>query len=200
MSHLGMLLDLEDGSRLTDVALHPVEEDHPDLAPTGEGGAQGTVYLHVLTPPTTHDPASLANAVAAFLPARLATISGYRPDGRAWIATAQLSPYAIEELNAGPAADAGLRRALGLTGTRAGRFKGVALPARMLAAAYDGVGDVEEWSVSELFVGLLVELTNADLADIVGHVNAGSLQDEDRSQLLGELLGEWSAWEARGDS
>lgn len=199
MSHLGMLLDLEDGSRLTDVALHPVEEDHPGLAPTGEGGAAGAVYLHVLTPPTTHDPASLANAVAAFLPARLATISGYRPDGRAWIATAQLSPHAIEELNAGPAADAGLRRALGLTGTSVGRFKGLALPAPMLAAAYDGVGGVEDWSVAELFVGLLVELTNDSLVDIVAHVNAGLSREEDRHGLLEELLGEWSAWEFRGD-
>lgn len=193
MSRLGTLLELEDGSRLTDVALYPLGEDHPQHAHLGEGCAQGTVYFHVLTPQTAHDPASLASAVAAFLPSRLATISGYRPDGRTWIATAQLGPHDIEDLNAGPAADAGLGRALGLTGTRTGRFKGVALPARMLTAAYEGEGDVEVWSVSELFIGLLVELTNVDLDEIVDRVNAGTREGWSRRDLLERQLAEWSA-------
>jgi len=59
----------------------------------------------------------------------------------------------------------------------------------MLAAAYDGVGGVEDWSVAELFVGLLVELTNDSLVDIAAYVNAGRSEDKDRQVLFGELLG-----------
>ncbi|MGP9736086.1 hypothetical protein ACT3SQ_16210 [Brachybacterium sp. AOP42-C2-15] len=199
MSHLGLLLDLDDGSRLTDVALHPVD-DHPAFADATRGlGPQGTVYVHVLTPPTRHDPASLAGALAAFLPSPLATISGFRPDGRTWIATAQLGPHDIEELNAGPAADAALRRALGLTGIGVGRFAGLALPTHMLTAAFDAHGDISGWSTPELFIGLLVELTNTRLDDIVDRVNTGAREGWSRRDLLEHQLAEWSARISRSE-
>lgn len=102
MSHLGMILGLGNGSRLTDVSFYPLEEEQHSFTPSGAGSGQGTVYFHLLMQQTMHDPGSLAGAISAFLPARLAAISGYRPDGRTWVATAQLDPHDIQEQNAGP--------------------------------------------------------------------------------------------------
>lgn len=177
MSHLGMLLGLEDGSRLTDVGLYP-------SAPTG------TVYLNVLTPHSREDPSSLAGAVSAFLPARLLTLSGYGPDGSTWFATAQAAAGDAEQVNSGPAADAALRRALQLTGTRAGRFRGFALPRGRLVDAYGGEEDVRAWSSDELFLGLVVELTGVPIEGIVREATLGG---QGPREYCGEMLERWSA-------
>lgn len=197
MSRLGMVLDLEDGSRLTDVVLYP--EDHALPTAPGEESLQvGAIYFHVLTPQSTTDPHSLAGAISSFLPTRLASIAGYRPDGATWLATAQCARHDITQVNSGPAADALLRRALDLTGTRAGRFRGIAFPPNLLAEAYAGSGDVAEWTLEELFLGLVVELATDDLPEVVTTGNFATRRETSRREAFEALLEDWTAGIVRG--
>lgn len=192
MSRLGSLLDLEDGSRLTDVALYP--EEYALSVASGRASHQaGAIYLHVLTPHSTTDPHSLAGVISSFLPTRLASIAGYRPDGTTWIATAQYARHDITQVTSRPVADAALRRALDLTGIRAGRFSGFALPLNLLGEAYEGTGYVTDWTIDELFLGLVVELTTGDLPEVLNAGNSAAGRRVSRREMFEGLLDDWSA-------
>lgn len=190
MSYLGTILELDDGSRLTGVCLKPLARDlvHRD----------GTVYLHVVMLPAGNDATTASGAVATFMPATLATIDGNQPDGSTWFATFQLAADHRDSVWVEQAADSAILRALNLTGMGEGSVWGQALRADDLRSANEVAGDydVSDWSVSDLLTGLLIELTNTDLAIVAadsGRPPQGERAGETRRTRLHELLMSWAA-------
>lgn len=190
MSYLGTILELEHGSRLTGVGLCPLagETSHLD----------GTVYLHVVTLETGDDSTTASRATATFMPATLATIDGALPDGSTWFATFQLAADDRDPLWVKGTADAAVFRALALTGVADDDVWGQALRVRELRQAYEdaGAGDVGGWSVVDLLTGLLIDLTNTDLATVVTQCDGpGTSTDrsDHRRSRLHEMLSSWAA-------
>lgn len=190
MSYLGTILELDDGSCLTGVGLRPLAREH--------WYQDGTVYLHVVMLPAGDDATTASGAAATFMPATLATIDGNQPDGSTWFATFQFAVDDRDSVWVAQAADAAILRALNLTGLGEGNVWGQALRADDLRLAYEnaGAGDVSDWSVSDLLTGLLIELTNTDLATVVADSGRSALRDgegEPRWTRLHELLTSWAA-------
>ena len=191
MSYLGNVLELDDNSRLTGVGLRPLSRELSYRA--------GTVYLHVVMLPAGDDATTASGAAATFMPATLATIDGNQPDGSTWFATFQLAPDDRGSVWVEKTADAAILRALDLIGIGEENIWGQALAADDLRSAYRdaGAGNVSDWSVSDLLTGLLIELTNADLATVVADSGSPALPEEDLAALrrtrLHELLTSWAA-------
>ncbi|MBE9404263.1 hypothetical protein M4D54_02000 [Brachybacterium sp. p3-SID1565] len=78
MSHLGNLLELPEGSRLTGVTLHDV-----GIMPRHLWMA---AHLQVVLLPETAEPSASAGALSAFLPEVFASLHGTSPDGGSWAA------------------------------------------------------------------------------------------------------------------
>ena len=188
MSYLGTILELHDGSRLTGVSLRPLAREL--------SYADGTVYLHVVTLPAGDDATIASGAAATFMPATLATIEGNQPDGGTWFATFQLAADDRDSVWIEQAADAAILRALNLTGVSDESVWGQVLPASDLRRAYEEAGDVSDWSVSDLLTGLLIELTNTDLANVVSDCGRPAPPDgagEARRVRLHQMLASWAA-------
>lgn len=190
MSYLGTILELDDGSRLTGVGPRPLARE---LSHQG-----GTVYLHVVMLPAGGDATTASGAAATFMPATLATIDGNQPDSSTWFATFQFAADDRDSVWVEQAADAAILRALNLTGIGDEDVWGQALRADDLRSAYEdaGAGDVNDWLVSDLLTGLLIELTNTDLTTVVADSGRPELRDregEPRRTRLHELLTSWAA-------
>jgi hypothetical protein len=202
MSYLGTWLELADGARLTSIGLTPFSRDVTDQ--------DARIFLHRVRIDADLDGATVAGALAAFLPSSVATLAGNEPDGRTWGAVVQYAP----EVGVPPmvraradrglprltrsVADAGVRRALGL----------ISVDGPVVAATFsdidlripytDAGADVTDWGAVDLVVGLLYELaTDVDLGDLASEVANGDLADENgrdyRAERMHELLLEWAA-------
>lgn len=190
MSYLGTILELEHGSRLTGIGLRPLAREVMQT--------HGLVYLHVVTLYAGDSATAASGAAATFMPAALATIDGNQPDGGTWFATFQFAADDRDPLRAKRTADAGIMRALDLTGVDGEYLWGLALRASDLREAYAeaGAGDVSEWSVADLLTGVLIGLANISLATIVagcesaGHPNT---RREHRLTRLRDFLDSWAA-------
>lgn len=182
-------------------ALQALAFDHSRAKSRSE--TDGTVYLHVVMLPAEEDATTASGAAATFMPATLATIDGNQPDGNTWFATFQLAADDRDSAWVEQAADAAILRALNLIGLGDENVWGQALRADDLRSAYEiaGAGDVNDWSVSDLVTGLLIELTNRDLASVVvacGRSAPPDAEVEARRTRLHDLLASWAAtYEAR---
>lgn len=189
MSYLGTLLEFAEGSRLTGVALLPLAKEIRFL--------EGSVHLHVVMLPDGEDPAVVSAAVTTFMPATLATASGNDPDGATWFATFQLAMDDRDSVQVEQAADAALHRALDLTGFDDHDSWGQRLSGADLREAYGTLGDVTDWNLSDLLTGLLIELTNVDLAVVVAADGPDTAlekeHDERRRARMHDLLFVWAA-------
>ncbi|CCH78210.1 hypothetical protein BN12_2620025 [Nostocoides japonicum T1-X7] len=188
MSYLGNRLELDERSSLTCIGIRPLA--HEIVA------TSGTIYVHVVILPEGSSSTVASGAVAAFLPATLATISGDQTDGPSWFVTFQLAVDDRDAARDEHTADAALLRCLELTGLDTGDPVGQPLRAEELRAAYDAVGDVSDWTISDLLTGLLIELASIDLADVVadGSLPAPSAGDTAalRRERFHGLLSSWA--------
>lgn len=147
--------------------------------------------------PAGGDATTASGAAATFMPATLATIDGNQPDGSTWFATFQFAADDRDSVWVEQAADAAILRALNLTGIGDEDVWGQALRADDLRSAYEdaGAGDVNDWSVSDLLTGLMIELTNTDLATVVADGGRSTPPDEEgeaRRKRLHDLLISWA--------
>lgn len=189
MNYLSGVLALPEGSRLTGIGLRPLASESTDR--------RGTLYMHLVELADAENPSAAAGAVATFLPTALATIDGHQPDGSTWFAAFQLVIDDHDALRMKRAADAVITRALDLARVARDAPHGCPLTVDELHDAYADAGDVTEWALTHLLTGLLLELANIDLLDVVAAANtpmsAGDDPDENRkTQLQGRLMS-WAA-------
>lgn len=194
MSQLGHILELSEGSRLTGVSLHPLDEF--DLLNAN------TLHLQIIRLEGRSDPSAFAGALSTFVPQLFATIHGDTPYGDGWIGLLLLSmdlgpdhPFILGDL----AALAPLRRALDLTGIRPRSVRNVPMTDDRLRGLYaSGAAEVNVlWGISDLVLGLLVELTGTPLGDVVDLAQGSDSSDDqvrapDRGRLEARLM-EWAA-------
>lgn len=187
MSYLGGLLEFEEGASLTGIRLQPLAREI--------ASSTGTIYMHVVMLPRADNSKAASGAVSRFLPATLATIEGNQTDGSTWFATFQLALDDRDTLRIQRTADAAILRALDLTGLDDDDVWGTLVTVEDLRAVYDEVGDVSNWTIADLLTGLLIELTNTDLADVVGDDPNSAAADasEFRRGRFRELLDSWAA-------
>lgn len=189
VTYLGTLLDLSEGSRLTGVGLRPLAREITSRT--------GTVYMHVVVLPDGDNASVASGAAASFIPAALATMDGNQPDGSTWFATFQFSADDRDTAHVERTADAAILRALELTGPGEHEVRGQPLRTDDLRSAYACVGDVSNWAVIDLLTGLLIELTNADLAAVVADdadaTSATESAEERRRARLHRLLHLWAS-------
>ncbi|WP_157083972.1 hypothetical protein [Millisia brevis] len=193
MTGLVTALAVEEGSRLTSIALRP-------LAGTS-AERDGSIYMHVVMLPGGDNAAAAAGAVATFLPAALSTLEGTSPDGGTWFATFQLVVDDRDWVRTRRLADAAIRRALALAGIDDDTMRGCHLSGAALREEYSEVGDVGDWSLIHLLIGLVLELADRDLAEVVAEVAAEVLAGvepasgpavERRHESLLRLLATWA--------
>lgn len=108
MSHLGSLLDLPEGARLTGVGLQPLEELPLDRT--------AAAHLQLAILPDTPEPSAYSGALTAFLPEVFATMHGSTPDGGSWAAFLLLPHGRPLKIPRDGVALAPLRRAMNLLG------------------------------------------------------------------------------------
>lgn len=188
MSHLGMILDLPEGSRLTGVALHPL---------TVPSWAQcSTAHLQIVHLPETAEPSATAGALSVFLPELIASIHGTSPDGGSWAAFLMLTYSEPRVIPRDAIVLAPLRRAVNLLGLDGAEARSLPLTDKALQWAYwqKNTSTVDDWSIDELLLGLLVELTDVPLRDAVefaeGSDEAGP---RGRQERLTSLLESWAS-------
>ncbi|MFD1826762.1 hypothetical protein [Mumia zhuanghuii] len=146
-----------------------------------------------------HDADATASAVAAFLPTAIASLHGVEPDGGSWIAEFQYAPAGFGVQPAEETAAAAIVRALALTGVSADDVSMVPFTAGELREPYESAGssDVSDWSVPDLMIGLIVDLTNANLSEVVESATdralSGDALAEHRQQTLRAVLHGWAA-------
>ena len=191
MTDLASALAVENGSRLTSIGLRP-------LARTATN-RHGSIYMHVVLLPEGDNSTAAAGATATFLPAALATLEGTSPDGGTWFATFQRVVDDRDWLRTRGLADAAIRRALALARIDESTLRGCHLSAAALHEEYNGVGDVGDWSLTHLLIGLILELANHDLAEVVTEVVAevdaeteSAPTVERRHESLLRLLATWA--------
>lgn len=186
MSFLADVLELDEGARLTGIGLRPLarEASHTD----------GSVYVHVVHLAQGSDAGAPSGAVASFLPSALATIDGNQPDGSTWFGIFQLAVSDQDSLRVMNAADAAIFRALELTAVDTTEIWGQLFRLGALRGAYGDVADVHYWPIADLVTGLIVELTNTDLAEIVASstTECAELAGERRQESFRRLLDEWA--------
>lgn len=194
MSQLGQILELSEGSRLTGVSLHPLDEF--DLLNAN------TLHLQIIRLEGRSDPSAFAGALSAFVPQLFATIHGNTPYGDGWIGLLLLPmdlgsdhPFILGDL----AALAPLRRALDLTGIRTRSVRNVPMTEGRLRGLYaSGAAEVNVlWGIPDLTLGLLVELTGTPLPEVVklaqdGDASSERVQAPERGHLEARLM-EWAA-------
>lgn len=191
MSHLGELLDLPEGSRLTGITLRPGAEWWALVATTA--------HLQVVTLPDVAEPSARAEALAVFLPDTYAVLHGTTPAGAAWIAVLQLTTGDPQQQSTNTAALTPLRRAMGLLGLDGDVRDNLPMTRNGLVSAYRRAGvDVgDDWALTDLLLGLLVELTGVpreEVAPFADHPADGEgPAAEGRSARLISLLESWSS-------
>jgi len=89
MSLLGEVLDLEDGARLTGVAILPSLERVP--------GLRAFTAVHRIRLGGATDPGPVAGALGALVRSAVVTLQGNEPDGGAWVAVIQLVDTSSKE-------------------------------------------------------------------------------------------------------
>lgn len=188
MSFLAGVLELDEGSRLTGIGLRPLARE--------VFSCDGSVYLHVVDLPQGTDATAASGAVARFLPSALATLDGNQPDGSTWFATFQFAVNDQDSLWVMRTADAAIFRALELTRVDTTEVWGQLFRAHALRDAYGEIVDVRDWSIADLVTGLIVELTNTDLMEVVasaGEMNGSDAVPEERRSKLRQFLDVWSS-------
>lgn len=191
MSYLGTVLDLDEGARLTGIGIQPLAREITDT--------DGYALAHVVRMPHGDDASEAGSAVTAFLTTAIACLSGNEPDGDTWFGIVQYASSHFDPELAEYTADAAISRALGLTRVSDSDVSSMAFTARELREAYPAAGadDVAFWSVPDLVVGLLIELTNADLQELVESSSHPTLTGdglvEHRQQRLQAALHAWAA-------
>lgn len=187
MSHLGSLLDLPEGSRLTGVGLQPLEEL--------SAGPSSAAHLQLAILPDTPEPSAASGALTAFLPGVFATMHGSAPDGGSWAAFLLRTPDGPLEIPRDGVALAPLRRAMGLLRLTGEARRSVPLTQKALQWAYwqKNTSTVADWSMDELLLGLLVELTDVPLRNAVDFAEgAGEAAPGGRRERLTSLLESWT--------
>lgn len=186
MSHLGSLLDLPEGARLTGVGLQPLEELLPDPG--------STAHLQLAILPETPEPSACSGALTAFLPEVFATMHGSTPDGGSWAAFLLLPHGGPLKILREGVALAPLRRAMNLLGLSGEAQRSVPLTQKALQWAYwqKKTSSVADWSMDDLLLGLLVELTDVPLLDAVDL--AEGVESGGRRDHLMSLLESWAEW------
>lgn len=184
MSHLGSLLDLPEGARLTGVVLQPLEE-----LSTGPSSA---AHLQLAILPETPEPSASSGALTAFLPEVFATMHGSTPDGGTWAAFLLLPHGGPLKIPRDGVALAPLHRAMGLLGLTGEARRSVPLTQKALQWAYwqKNTSTVADWSMDELLLGLLAELTDVPLRDAVDF--AEGAEPGGRRDHLMSLLDSWA--------
>ncbi len=189
MTFIGTLLDLAEGSRLTGIGLQPLAREILDT--------DGSVFVHFVRVSAGDDATTAGAAVTAFLSAAVASVTGNEPDGSTWFALFQFGPDGQDPDWSAETADAAVLRSLDLTRVSDEETWSLVLTAPELRDLYANAADVADWSVPDLLVGLLIELTNADLADLVDEASHPALTGEDlrdhRRNRLHEALAGWAA-------
>lgn len=148
--------------------------------------------------PNGEDASEAGSAVTAFLTTAIACISGNQPGGDTWFVVFQYAPDQLDSELAEETADAAMFRALGLTRVGDDDVSSLVFTAEELRGAYaEAAGDLEAWSVPDLVVGLLIELTNGDLQELVESSSHPTLTGaglvEHRQQRLHAALEAWAA-------
>lgn len=188
MSHLGAVLDLPEGSRLTGVNLHS-----PTVLPWSPFF---TAHLQIVHLPETAEPSASTGALGVFLPDLFATLHGTTPDGGSWAAFLILTHSDRRVIPRDVIALAPLQRALDLVGSDWAEARSVPLTEKSLQWAYwqMDTSPVADWSHDELLLGLLVELTEVPLRDAVDFAEGGGERMTDgRRERLTSLLESWAA-------
>lgn len=186
MSFLGTALALEESSRVTGVTVLPSLDEITSQ--------DGMVYLDVAIFPGISDATSRAAAASRFCDDAVAVIEGRTPDGDAWCAMFQLAPGPQDAVFERPEAAAPFHRALTLTGPEPRETWGRAMSSTLLRSAF--LGHASTWTVSDMLLGLLVELTGTDMEDVVSRIDAATHPGVDpraRRVALFEMLSDWSA-------
>lgn len=189
MSHLGAVLDLPEGSRLTGITLHP----SPAVL---SWGLHPTAHLQIVQLPETAEPSAIAGALSVFLPELFASLHGTPSGGGSWAAFLLLTDSELRVIPRDVIALAPLRRALKLLGLDSAEARSLPLTDKALQWAYRQKDlDVEtDWSLRELLLGLLVELTEVPLKDAVDFANGSEeAGPQGREERLASLLESWSA-------
>lgn len=188
MSHFGAALDLPEGSRLTGLALHPPRvlswAPHP------------TAHLQIVHLPETTEPSAVAGALSVFLPELFASLHGTSSGGGSWAAFLVLTDSELRVIPRDAIALAPLRRALKLLGLEGADTRSLPLTRTALQREYrqKGTDVVTDWTLHELLLGLLVELTDVPLQDAVDFANGPEeVGPRGRQERLASLLESWSA-------
>ncbi len=191
MSFLGTWLELDEGSRLTDIGIQPLAHELRNR--------DGWVYAHFVRLPGIGDADASSGAVTRFLESGVATIHGNEPDGGSWMTVFQFAPADVDGEWANVTANDALDRALDLCGVSSEDVSWQGFTADELRDAYrdTGADTVADWSVCDLLVGLLVELTNTDLAEVAKGACDLNLKGDDlvahRIQHLCTRLAAWAS-------
>lgn len=189
MTTLADILDLDEAARLTAITVMPrFREIDAD---------SGRIVMH--TALRASEPGDIAgSAIARFLPDTVVTIAGYQTDGSDWLAVFEYIPEHVPP-RSNEIAARGALRALDLTGV------GADLTTRELARVdlrsmyrSRGIYSINEWSVLDLILGLVINLFCGDLVDVVdavsGPADAEAGNAAYRRQRMDTLLHEWAAY------
>ena len=191
MSYFGTLLAFEAGTRLTGVTVQPLATHVQDR--------DAWLLLDVVALGTTVDADVAERAQSPFLPDKIAGIHGVQADGIGWFASFQFVPADVEADTTLRAGRAGVQRALDLTGTQPRSHRSIHLAADAIRNRYDeaGTASVGDWDIVDLLVGLVLDLANLDLRQVVDDAApaglAGIARDEFRRERLHLALRNWSA-------
>lgn len=182
MSILGTALGLPEGSRLTGVDLTPFMNDLP---------RDGAIVLNVAPLPDWIDGDDMSGAVSPYLRWKAVGLNGNSPDGSTWFAALLYVPDDdVESMS--EVATAGFVRSLVLLGVKVTEIQIDWVDSASLRAglAEEVGGDFSDWSLAELLLALIVELSGTPLSELVGGVGSS---DDDRREKLQGLLHEWAA-------
>lgn len=191
MSYLGLVLDFPTGSRLTHIGIQSVVREATE--------SEGRLFTHLVRLSDGEDAQTVSSAVSVFLPTAFIDIAGYDPDGGAWFVAFQYGPPGVDPEAAERGADGALHRALDLTRTLSHRITTRSLDAEDLRDAYmeKGAVPIDDWTLSELLTGLMLDLANVDLGAVVRAANDTTLDGEarrgHRRRCLDDALHHWAA-------
>lgn len=188
MSHLGAVLDLPEGSRLTGLTLYPLTV--PSWATCS------TAHLQIVHLPETAEPSATTGALSTFLPELFGSLHGTSPDGGSWAAFLMLTYSEPRVIPRDVIVLAPLRRALNLLGMDCAEAQSLPLTDKALQWAYwqKDTSAVSDWSLTELLLGLLVELTDVPLQEAVDFANDSEVAEpRGRRERLASLLESWAA-------
>lgn len=196
MSFLGTSLALDEGSRLTGVGIEPLAYDLRHR--------NGSVYAHYVSLAGIEDADSTSGAVTRFLPSSVASIHGSQLDGSSWFVVFQIAPADAIQESSGVRANDGVRRALALCRVNDKEVAWRGFTADELRDVYleAEAGSVADWSVSDLLVGLVIELTGTGLADVVDDASHHPVLEGDdlADQRIEHLCARLDDWAGAGDA